>query len=189
MRTRVIRLTLATVVAVLSVLALGATNATANSATAMPAGMAETLKASPGSVRTGQNTVLLPTGLLVGFPDGQVGVQAARQCPQGFTCLWVDVNFEGVMVGIRERTEVWLRDFWYLPGHGNVIWSPGVQPAPGWVNFDSKATSLYNNTFATTAGFETWFSVPGYPLRYRPGAMVSYLGSFNDAIDKACICF
>jgi hypothetical protein len=185
MQRKITRFTVTLVMAVSGLLTVGA-----SAASATPPGLVETLKANPGSVRTGENAVLLKTGVLVGFPNGKVGIEAAKQCPQTFTCVWWDTNFEGPMAGIKVNTSVWMRDYWVSPNKQTVLFSPGVKPDDGWENFFNKVSSLYNNTAGTTAGFHASFQIPGgYSATYGKGSMVSYVGAYyNDSFDKACIC-
>jgi hypothetical protein len=183
---RLTQLAIVALAAAISVLALGATGATASSTPAMPAGMAETLKANPGSVRTGTNTVVLETGFMVGFPTGQVGTQGASACPNEFACFWLDINFTGTWAGTRKGAHVWFRDYWYFPGTNLVKFSPGVRPGPGYVTFDKKVTSVYNNT-SVTAGYHAYFNV-GFN-HVAPRTQVPYVGALlNDSFDRACIC-
>lgn len=175
-----------TVAAVISVLALGTTGA-AGSTPAMPADMAETLKANPGSVRTGANTVVLKTGVMVGFPTGQVGAQGAGVCPNGFACFWLDSNFTGTWAGIRSGGHVWLRDYWYTPGTNLVQFSPGGSPGPGYTQtFDKKVTSVFNNT-GVRSGWLAYFNVGFTYINAR--TQVPYVGALlNDSFVRACIC-
>jgi hypothetical protein len=173
---------------VTGMLALGTTAATANPVSVAEAAVIQTLKANPGSVRTGENTVLLKTGLMVTVPNGKVGINAASQCRRGWACFWLHANFEGPIGQIREGDHVWFRDYWYSPA-GVVVFSPGVRPGPEWQNFYRKVSSVYNNTNGTTARFHPVLGDGRGDYLVEVGGQRPYLGAlFNDDFDKACIC-
>jgi Peptidase inhibitor family I36 len=174
----------------ISLLPLGTVSAAAGPAPATPSAVAEMLNANPGSVRTGENTVLLKPGIMAILPlNGEVGVQAAGQCPRGWLCAWPDINFGGPMMAVQQGTYIAYIYWWYKGSQ--IVYSPsGTSPGSGWVSFYARITSVYNNTHSIAqAPFHPYFNIPGGNYYAPLGAPISYVGAYyNDSFDSACAC-
>ncbi|MEO3927705.1 peptidase inhibitor family I36 protein [Micromonosporaceae bacterium B7E4] len=153
-----------------------------------PPGMAETLKANPGSVRTGENTVLLKPGVMVALPsNGDVTTQSLGQCPAGWLCGWVDSDYRGAMYGIRQGDHIDFLYWWYNPYNGATVYDDWGSPGPEWRRWGNSITSVYNNTSLLWTPFYSYRN--GENFYARRGAPSPYVGAkWNDSFTKACAC-
>jgi hypothetical protein len=189
MRRRFARLATVALMAT-GLLSPGAAAVAASPAPEMSSAMAETLKANPGSVRTGEHSILLRPGIMVALSSsGEVGTQAVGQCPRGWLCAWPDIDYGGPMMAVQQGTYIAYIYWWYK---GNtIVHSPsGKSPGSGWRSFAGVITSVYNNTHSIArAPFHPWHWIPGDNYYAPLGVPIRYVGALlNDTFDSACAC-
>jgi hypothetical protein len=182
MRMRTARLALAVLLAIGGLLSSGAAAA---ASPAMPSGMAETLEANPGSVRSGKNTVLVKPGVMVVLPSD--GAMAVSDCPVGWLCTWPHSDYRGGMLAIQQGVYLQFYYWWYHD-NGGVTYHAWDDPGPGWHTFAQAVTSVFNNTHSVT-----W--APLYSHRNQQnyyalrGAPTGYVGAkWNDSFTAMCAC-
>lgn len=152
--------------------------------------VARTLEANPGSARTGESTVSLQPGIMAALPDGEVGIQAAGNCPHGWLCAWPHSDFRGPMLGVRQGTYIPYWEWAWNSRTGEVRQCVMSVHCPGsdWHSYFESITSIFNNTYSIT-----WapFYSPRNGQNYYAyiGAPSGYVGSrWNDSFSAACAC-
>jgi hypothetical protein len=151
--------------------------------------VAGTLEANPGSVRTGENTILLQPGIMaVLASDGEVGPQRASDCPPGWLCAWPHSDFRGPMFGVRQGQYIEYRNWSWNDNGGIANCGYWITCAgSGWHHYYENITSIFNNTSSTWAAFYSLRNGENY-LAYR-GAPSGHVGSkWNDSFTAACAC-
>jgi hypothetical protein len=194
MRARITRLAVVMLVAAGGFVPLRAAVAdTRPEAAVAPLGLLETLKANPGSVRTGENTVLLKPGLMVRQPStGEMGTQSLGQCPAGWLCAWVDTNYRGAMYGIRHGDCVNFLYWWYDPSSGATIYHASGDAGPGWKPWINSISSVYllpTTNPGKPGPLWAWFNSPRNNESFgaRRGSPSPYVGNkWNDSLVSAC---
>jgi hypothetical protein len=154
----------------------------------LEAAVAETLEANPGSVQLDESTVLLKPGVLTALPDGEVGLQAANDCPRGWSCAWTHSNFQGGMLGLREGDYESYVYWWWNPSNWAVTYCDWRCDLEGWRYFSNSVSSVFNNTYNVV-----WapFWSPRNNANYYAynGAPAAYVTDrWNDSFTAACAC-
>jgi hypothetical protein len=133
---------------------------------------------------------VLAFGASAATASANVDVKAGAQCPRGWLCVWIDPDFEGPIARIREGDGVWLRDFYYNPRNfSQVRFQP--EGIPGWINFERKVSSVYNNTeYALQAPLHSVFPVGASSNYHAPrGVPIAYVGNlWDNSFNLACAC-
>jgi hypothetical protein len=151
--------------------------------------VSDTLEANPGSVRMGENAILLEQGVMWSLPaDGEVGTQHLSHCPSGWLCGWIHDDFQGAMMAVQQGTYADLTD-WYWNQHTlEVRRCCNLSPGGTWWPVSHKITSVLNNTSLTWAPFYSHRNFENY-YAYR-GAPAAYVGAkWNDSFTAMCACF
>lgn len=155
----------------------------------LEATMAETLEANPGSSQLDESTVLMKPGVLTVLPDGEVGLQAANDCPRGWSCAWTHSNFQGGMLGLREGDYEPYAYWWWNPSNWEVTYCDWqCDHLEGWRRFSNNVSSVFNNTYNVV-----WapFWSPRNNANYYAynGAPAAYVtDTWNDSFTAACAC-
>jgi hypothetical protein len=159
--------------------------------------VAETLRENPGSIKTGENTVLLEPGVMVALPsDADVSAQQSslNLCTRGWLCAWPHSDYRGPMLAVRDGTYIDYRAWWWDTSTGAILDCRGGCTGVDWYwdmymrNYANNITSIYNNTSTMT-----WapFWSPRNNANYYAynGAPSAYVGSkWNDSFTAACAC-
>lgn len=152
---------------------------------------AQTLRSNPGSRRVSENAILVQPGIMVVGPsNGEASTRGPGQCPRGWLCAWVDIDFRGPMMAIQRGVHVWYSHWWFHTVTGEIVYSRGYPPGsdPNWDDFGLDITSVFNNLVDLTwAPFYDPFRQENYYA--HQGAPASYVGAaWNDHFSQACAC-
>jgi len=161
----------------------------------LEAAVAGTLRAVPGSVKTGENTILLEPGVMVALPsEGDVSASSLGSCTRGWLCAWPDSDYRGPMLAVRDGVYIDYRAWWWDTSTGEILDCRGGCTGVDWYwdkymrNFAYKITSVFNNTHTIT--WAPFWSPRNY-TNYNAlnGAPSPYVGSkWNDDFSAACAC-
>jgi hypothetical protein len=158
----------------------------------LEASVSSTLKANPGSVRTGPNTVLLEPGVMWVLPsEREASVRGLTGCPAGWLCGWTNADFAGGMMAIQQGTYVDYINWWWNTSTFEVRFCDHFTHCdlgPGtWNGISNSISSVLNNTSVLWAPFYSLRNKANY-YAYR-GSPASYVGAkWNDSFTEACAC-
>lgn len=151
----------------------------------------ETLEANPGSVRLGEDDVLLASGVMWTVPNGDTGSRALRDCPSGWLCGWTHADYAGGRMAVREGVYVHFLN-WYWDANDYRVKECPVgfcELGPGnWRPLSNSITSVFNNTWNVV-----WapFYSPRNGANYYAfrGAPAPYVDAkWNDSFTEMCAC-